>query len=91
MGSCSSILGIGRIILRRAMANASTTAKTFMLESGKMTNVMERWEICSTKRGTDTVENGKKTISTAKVPFTTKMDRNSWVNFILTRKMDMEH
>jgi len=84
-------LGIGRIILRRGMANASITAKIFTLESGKMTNVMERWAICSTKRGTDTVENGKKTISTAKGPFTTKMVRNSWGNFILTRKMDMEH
>jgi len=84
-------LGIGRIILRKAMANASTTAKTFTQESGKMTNVMEKWAICSTKRGTDTVENGKKTISTVKAPFTTKMDRNSWGNFILTRKMDMEH
>jgi hypothetical protein len=89
--NCSSISGIGRTILRRAMENASTTVKTFTLESGKMINAMEKWVICFTKRGTDTVEPGNKTISTAKVPFTIKMDRSLKECSIVTRNMVRGH
>jgi hypothetical protein len=76
MGRCRNTLGIGRMILGRAMANASTIPKIFTLESGKMINAMERWAKCFTKRENGTAELGVKTISTAKVLSSIKMVKN---------------
>ena len=76
MGRYRNTLGIGRMILGRAMANASTIPKIFTLESGKMINAMERWAKCFTKRGNGTVELGVKTINMAKVLSSIKMVKN---------------
>ena len=91
MGRCRNTLGIGRMISGKAMANASTIQKIFMLESGKMINAMEKWAKCFTKRGNGTVELGAKTINMAKALSSIKMVRSLKAPLNKIRNMGRAH